>query len=268
MLWRATTIGAMVNNVVPARAGEFARAYALTRETPRVGFAGSLASLAVDRLFDAIVILSLMLLAMLDPAFGRDASPTARALATSGALTGAVGLGVVFVGLYALVFFPARLIGLFELFARRVAPRIEERGRAILQSFAEGLGVLRHPARFAAVLWWTVLHWALQAFSFWLGFEAVGLEVPFTAALLVQGLIAIGVALPAAPGFFGQFELAAKAGLALYAVGGDLAVSWAIGYHLLTFVPVTLIGAFYFARLGLRLGDVGRAMRPAKSPPG
>src|SRR5258705_590167 len=29
-LWSATTIGMMINNVVPARAGEFARAYALS----------------------------------------------------------------------------------------------------------------------------------------------------------------------------------------------------------------------------------------------
>ena len=52
-LWRATAIGMMVNNVVPARAGELARAYALTKETA-VPFATALASLAVDRLFDAI----------------------------------------------------------------------------------------------------------------------------------------------------------------------------------------------------------------------
>src|SRR3712207_4142321 len=55
-LWRATAIGMMVNNVVPARAGELARAYALTREVPRLGFPASLASLAVDRVFDAIVL--------------------------------------------------------------------------------------------------------------------------------------------------------------------------------------------------------------------
>src|SRR5438874_9907400 len=41
-LWRATAIGMMVNNVVPARAGEIARAYALTKESP-VPFATSLA---------------------------------------------------------------------------------------------------------------------------------------------------------------------------------------------------------------------------------
>src|SRR5215207_2493272 len=68
-LWRSTAIGMMVNNVVPARAGEIARIYALTREVPRVGFAAGFASLAVDRLFDAVCIFGLMLAAMFDPIF-------------------------------------------------------------------------------------------------------------------------------------------------------------------------------------------------------
>src|SRR5262249_31866129 len=42
-LWRATAIGMMANNVLPARAGELARAYALSRETPRVPFSAAFA---------------------------------------------------------------------------------------------------------------------------------------------------------------------------------------------------------------------------------
>ena len=72
-LWRATAIGMMVNNVVPARAGEIARAYALTREQ-QVPFPASLASLAVDRLFDAIVLLLLAATALLDPALSNRRS--------------------------------------------------------------------------------------------------------------------------------------------------------------------------------------------------
>lgn len=255
-LWRSTAIGAMVNNVVPARAGEIARAFALTRETPRVGFSASLASLAVDRLFDAIVVLLLLLLAMLDPAFGRSIAMGDRSLVVGSAVFGATGLGAVLVILYAIVAFPAQIIRVYEAFARRVAPRFEERGRAWLRDFADGLGVLRHPGRFVAVLWWTALHWLVNAAALWLGFRAVGIAVPFSAALLVQGLIAIGVALPAAPGFFGTFELIGKAGLAIYGVPGTLAVSWALGFHLLTFVPITLLGAFYFVRLGLHFRDL------------
>lgn len=256
-LWRSTAIGMMVNNVVPARAGEIARAYALTREEPSIPFSAAFASLAVDRLFDAAVVLGLMALAMLDPRFPQDSD--AGRMVANWAGTGTLFLVVLAAMLYMLVFFPARVISLYELFARRVAPRIEARGRELLLAFAAGLGVLRSPRRFAAVLAWTTLHWLVNALAFWIGFRAVGIGAPFGAALFLQGLIAIGVAIPSSPGFFGVFEALARTGLTVYGVDKTLATSWAIGFHLLSFIPITLLGAWYFARLGLHLGDLAQA---------
>lgn len=68
-LWRSTAVGMMVNNVAPLRAGEFARAFAVTRALPQVKFTAAFASLAVDRLFDGTIVLLLMLAATLDPLF-------------------------------------------------------------------------------------------------------------------------------------------------------------------------------------------------------
>lgn len=85
---------------------------------------------------------------------------------------------------------------------------------------------------------------------------AVGISVPFSAALLLQAMVALGVAVPAAPGFFGIFEKIAVLGLAIYMVPAALATSWAIGFHILSFLPITLIGAFYFTRLGLNLREI------------
>jgi len=45
----------------------------------------------------------------------------------------------------------------------------------------------------------------------------------------------------------------------VYGIGQTEAVSWAIGQHLLSFIPITLIGAWYFVRLGLHLQDIKRA---------
>jgi glycosyltransferase 2 family protein len=253
-LWRATAIGMMVNNVVPARAGEIARAYALTRETP-VHFATSLASLAVDRLFDAIVLLLLAATALLDPALSRSETLAGRPLSSFAAGAGTLVL-VLLIGLYALVFFPSQLLRLFELFARRVSPAVEERGRKVLETFVGGLSVLRRPGRFAAVFTWTLAHWLLNALGFWFSFKAVGIAAPFSAALFLQAFIALGTAVPALPGFFGVFEYMSVQGLAFYGISQQQAATWAIGYHLFSFIPITLIGAYYFARLGVRLRDL------------
>jgi hypothetical protein len=257
-LWRSTAIGMMVNNVVPLRAGEFARAYALTRELPQITFSTALASLVVDRVFDAVVVLLLLAIAMIAPGFPSGAMVHGRPISQIATGFALVPLALLVV-LYALVFFPGTLIRLFELLARRVSPTIEERGRDMLKRFAEGLSVLRTPGHFIAVFWWTLLHWLLQPLAFWLGFKAMGIDVSWSATLFVQGLIVVGVALPSAPGYFGLFETAAVISLGLYGIDESAAVAWALVFHVVTFIPITLIGAYYFAKLGLTMGEIGQA---------
>jgi glycosyltransferase 2 family protein len=264
MLWRATAIGMMISNVVPARAGEVARAYALTRETDRVPFTAAFASIAVDRVFDAAVILLLMFAAMLDPRLAAGATIAGRPVGNL-AFGGVVFAVAVLTVLYLMVFFPALVLATYAWVARRIAPRLQERGLSHLTAFMSGLGVLRSPRRFLSVFWWTLIHWLVNAAAFYIGFLAFGIDAPFSAALFLQGIIAIGVAVPQAPGFWGTFELLGKLGLALYGVPDGLAVAWGFSYHLLSFIPITLIGAAYFIRMGIHLGDVRAASSAARS---
>lgn len=257
-LWHATAIGMMVNNVFPARAGEFARAFALSRERRDIPLTTAFASLAVDRLFDGVVVLGLMVAATFDPAFPADATILG---ATAGgiALSASAFLALVLVGLYALALAPTLFIGFTERAVGLVWKRGVPKVHAFLTSFVAGLGVLRMPRLALEVFWWTLIHWLTNALAFYFGFLALEISAPLSSALFIQALIAIGVAIPSSPGFFGPFEAAGKAGLALYGVPAASAVSWAIGFHLLSFVPITVMGAWYFTRLDLHVRDLAGA---------
>ena len=87
-------------------------------------------------------------------------------------------------------------------------------------------------------------------------FVALDIHVPWSATLFMQGIIVIFVAVPSAPGFFGPFELGATGSLALYGVSSSDAATWALIFHVASFIPITLIGAYYSTRLGFRMGDV------------
>ncbi len=65
-LWHATAIGFMANNLLPARAGEVARAYVARRQLP-VRFTTALGSVGVERVFDGLVMLALMAVAIAAP---------------------------------------------------------------------------------------------------------------------------------------------------------------------------------------------------------
>lgn len=262
-LWQSTAVGMMVNNVAPARAGEFARAFAISRAEPRVKFTAAFASLAVDRLFDGVVVLLLMIAATFDPAFPRDnAMASTLAVTMKGA---AIFLAAVLAVLGALVYTPAQVFAIYDNLGGATLPKLAAKLRPLLEGFASGLGVLRSPRLLLEVLFWTVVHWLCNALAFWCGFKALGISAPWTAALLLQGLIAIGVAVPSSPGFFGVFEYFAKQGLGLYGVPDAQAVSFGFGFHFLSYIPITLMGAWYLSRLNLRLKDFSGA--PPPPPP-
>ncbi|MEP7348193.1 MAG: lysylphosphatidylglycerol synthase domain-containing protein, partial [Gemmatimonadaceae bacterium] len=158
----------------------------------------------------------------------------------------------------AVAVYPGRTLALFDRSTRWISARLADRGGALLISFTSGLGALRSPRLASIILFWTVVHWLVGSLSFYIAFKAVGIAAPFTAAMFLQSLIALGVAVPSSPGFFGPFEFFARQGLAIYGISQNDAVSWALGYHILAFIPITVIGAWYFTRLGMHLKDISQ----------
>ena len=255
-LWRATAIGMMVNNVSPARAGELARAYVLSRETGRIRFTASLASLVVDRVFDTLVVLVLLLVVVSLPQFPSGATVAGWSMSRLLVVGAAVALAALTVLVLAALY-PDRLARLWERALGRRAPRVMARGRDILLSFGAGLGVLRDVRRSAIVFGWALAQWLVNGASFWIAFRAVDIDAPFSAALFLQSLIAAAVAAPSAPGFFGVFEASTKVALSVYGIDDTLAVSYALGYHALSWIPITVIGFWYLGRMGLHLRELG-----------
>jgi len=263
-LWRATAIGVMLNNLAPARAGELARAYTLSHDVPAVPFAAAVTSIGIDRIFDAIVVIMLLGLAVADPRF--PGTPAVPGSSLAGTMVLGVG-GIVFVlmGLYSLVFLRVRILSLCERATRAFVPRLVARLMGTARALADGISVLRSPKRVAAVFGWTLLHWLVQPLAFWIALRAFAIDGPWTMPLFLQGILVIGVALPSSPGFAGLFEAAAVAALGVYGVGRDSAIAWAVAFHVASYVPITAIGMYYFFKLKI-VPDPSRRARFASEP--
>jgi uncharacterized protein (TIRG00374 family) len=254
--YAATTIGFMGNNLLPARIGEFARAYSLARQE-KTSVVATFASLVAERLFDAMAVVILLFAATLLPGFpevqqiaGQDFSVMATTMAL-------VVSGLMLVCL-ALVVWPERTVRFVE---NRIAPFLPRTVRRplvdALEAFLAGLSALRSPALLALIFFQTMVIWVINGLSFYVAFIAFDIHVPFAGALFLQSVIALFVSLPSAPGFFGLFESAAKIVLVeLFGVELTKAVSYAVGFHIGGFIPVTLIGLYYAWRLGLSWREV------------
>ena len=253
----ATTIGFMGNNLLPARVGEFMRAYALARST-RGSVVAAFASLLVERLFDAIIIIAFLALTlMLSPEIAQIKDRDFSAVASTMSIT--IGVLILICGF--LVVFPKRTVDFFEKFVLRFMPQKVRRPLVdALEAFLAGLASLRSPLRVSVVTVQSVVLWLVNALGFWFAFRAFGIDVPFVGALFIQSVIALAVSVPSGPGFFGPFEVAAKLVLVeAYGVDSTRAIAFALGFHLGGFIPVTLIGLYYAWKMGLSWGDVEKS---------
>jgi glycosyltransferase 2 family protein len=257
--FRATCIGFMGNNLLPARIGEFARVFALSR-LERVPIVTGLGSLVIERLFDAVFVIGLLFVALSLP--GVPDLSAARGVNVQGVANVLAVLVVIAMVLGALlVLFPKRSVGFFERYIARALPRgIRRPVVDALEAFLSGLGVLRSPRLFISALVQSGGLWLFNALGFYLGFKAFGIDVNFAGALLVQSVIALGVSVPSGPGFFGVFEAFALLVLnQLYHIETERVLAFALGFHLGGFIPVTLMGLFYAWRLGISLKEVGKS---------
>ncbi|MBA4159864.1 MAG: flippase-like domain-containing protein [Gemmatimonadetes bacterium] len=255
----ATAIGFAANNLLPARVGEFARAFSLSRFS-RVSTAAAFGSLVIERVLDALVIVALLFGVMVLPGFPPIAQIGGVDLRAAAVFVVAAigGLSLV---LFFLVAAPVRAASAIEWVAvRTLPPSIRRTVVDALHAFLHGLAALRSPRLLLLSLGWAVGQWLFLGLSFLLAFRAFDIrEVGFAGALFLQSLIGLAVAIPSSPGFFGPFEAAAKVGLSLWGVAPEKAVSFAVGFHIGGFIPVTLIGVYYVWKMDLRWQDVGRS---------
>jgi uncharacterized membrane protein YbhN (UPF0104 family) len=126
--------------------------------------------------------------------------------------------------------------------------------------FLAGLGSLHDTVTFAKALAWSVVVWVNLSVSIWLGLLAFDITTPgLLGSVFLQSVIAFAVAAPSSPGFFGVFEAASRLGLGVYDIPATDMVSFATSYHILTFIPVTLIGLWYIRRFGLTWAEMGHS---------
>src|SRR6185437_7321389 len=137
---------------------------------------------------------------------------------------------------------------------RVLPPRLARVVAEFVETFAQGLAVMRQPARLAVSLALSVPLWMSIAAGIWMTSRAFHMTFSYLGSFLVMTLLVVGVAVPtpgAIGGFHAMYQIAVTK---FFGVPTDRAVGAAIVLHALSFVPVTLLGLVFMAREGLSLG--------------
>lgn len=265
--FRTTVIGFAASALLPARAGEVIRPYLLARREG-LSATSAFATIILERLLDLLAVLLLFAGYVLFGAAGvvaRDPSHLAR-VKFGGAVAGggAILASIVF---FVLAGHPDRL-GRLTLSIERLLPgRLARAAAQFVETFAQGLAVMRQPGRLVAALALSFPLWISISAGIWLTSQAFHITFPFSASFLVMTMLVVGVAVPtpgAIGGFHAFFQFTAET---FFGAPHERAVGAAIVLHAISFLPVTILGLLFMLSEGLTLSGAKRLAEGAAGEP-
>jgi len=247
----------MANNLLPARLGEFVRAFVLAQreglQTPTV-----FASLVIDRLFDGFTVMLILLFTLFTLRLPQGLSEAETLLRTGGMVTFLLYAGVV-AFLILLKRQTMRTLSWTGVLLKPFPQKLSDRIIPLLGSFIGGIRMSSKGGHIAAVLASSLAIWIFCVIPVDLVLQGFGIQLPITAAMFILVLLVFAVMVPASPGFIGTYHYACFKGLSAFGIEASISVSIALVIHGISFFPVIIAGFYYLWRNKISLSMVRKA---------
>src|SRR4051812_23803307 len=235
-LWlaiRASVAGAGLNNVLVASGGDAARVVFVSR-VAGVPSSTVLASMALERLFDPIGFVILLVFGVLvfelPPQFERWKVPAEILL-------------VVIVALLVFFVYATRRMKPEHVPERRAKPRtFMGKFRAYFVSFGQTAGRLATGPRFLGAIVLSLGSWACQLWTFDLAASAAHVPMPLAGSLACLLGINVGLIIRATPGNVGFFQFVYALMAEQFGVARNDAIAVSLLIQTLQILPLTLLG--------------------------
>jgi uncharacterized protein (TIRG00374 family) len=244
LLLPITCVGFLFIWVLPARLGEMARPY-LLRQNSEVGLSAAMGSVVLERLIDASVLVVLMAICL----------PAVRLPGWILSSFQAFVFVLIASGLLLLLGSIPRFQGMFLQFLSRVAPEaLVEFIKRLFETFYTGMQAVASIRRLLAIVILSLVIWGTTAAAYMVLFRSMDLQLGWLAAITVLVLTCIGISLPSAPGFIGNYHYACVVALTLFGVVKETALAFAIVNHFLTLAVIVLMGVYSMNMSKLKVG--------------
>jgi uncharacterized protein (TIRG00374 family) len=256
-------IGFMVNNVLPARLGEIARAVSLGMKTG-LSRSAALATIIVERVYDSLTLLIFLWLVF---AFSRitELSDAGR-IRYLGWIFLLVTIGLALL-LALLQYRNEQVVRFVSFITKPFSEKRQSQARDITSKFARGLRIHHNWPTTIGIAASSLLLWFVMGISNYFIFLALGFDhLPWEASFVVLVVVSLMISIPSTAGYVGVFHWATQISLAIYGLQKSEGLAVAIVLHAAQYIPITLLGFYFLRREHFRLSDVGDASDSDISP--
>jgi glycosyltransferase 2 family protein len=258
-LLSATCVGFFAIVAIPARLGELARPILITQKS-HIKMSAAVGTIVVERIFDG---LSILVITSFVPLFLTDLPIW---LISSGLI-----FSLITFMLLSCMFFMTvkrkKALALFSPITRLLPSRYVEKADGLIHHFIDGLQVITDLRQLVRISILSITIWVADVAAFYMLFLACGLDLPVAAAVVVLVILIIGIAIPTAPGFIGNWHYACILGLGLFGISKTDALAYAVVTHFLTLIITIIPGLIFLPFNRLSIANLKQQWSEAGSHP-
>jgi len=240
-LFPSLIMGFAANNIFPMRFGEVVRAYIVGKKF-NISKSASFATIVLERIMDGIGILTLLAVSI--PFLPKLPPWTKKIIFIS-------------IMMFIVPFIVAAVLIIkkhsfnWMLKASCLKKNLGEMLVSKVNKFIMGFEVIKDTRNFLMVFAFTLLVWFCETMNLFFLVRVVGIELSLFLSVFVLFVVALGVAIPAAPSSIGTFEFFFVGGLVFFGVTKEQALAGGLVIHCIGFILIILAGAYFFVKEGI-----------------
>lgn len=243
--------GYLINNLLPLRLGEFARAYLLSRKSV-LTFWEIFSTIIIERVLDLTIAVGIL--------FGSIPALVRGPLEWSVGVNTAILVSIVLIVLFLLARYRDKTLHIYRNLGTRF-PLILRIGGDAVPEFLQGISVLTDGWRFVRAVGLVILNWGFMILQYYILLLAFFPQAEWLWAVVTLTIAALGMSAPSSPGALGVYEAAVVGALQLFGVDASVALAMAITTHLLQYLVTGVLGVYGLIRDGESLLNLFHRIR-------
>ncbi len=248
--------GASLNIVLPARAGDIFRAYYIGHKHS-VNKVKIFGTVMLERIFDGLVILSFLLLAI----FLYNKNPLAQKLCIVASF---IFFGALICAYIAIRFNKTDAICNFLYEKSQFLPeKLKIPVNSLLKfinkvcnSFVAGFEILQYPKKLVKVMVFALGIWCFECLKYYVTIQGIGCDVDWSVVLFIIPFLALACMIPSTSIFIGPYQFAVITAFAIYNVPKETALAISLVEQAIVTIVTSLIASLFLIKNNISYKEI------------
>ena len=254
-LFSVTSVGFLAIAAIPARLGELARPYLISKRSS-IKMSSALGTILVERVLDSFTVLAIAVIVL----FLTDLPPW---LIKSSIIFFLLAL-VMFSFIVFLILRRDTALKLINRILSKLPGKFAHTIDEVIHHFIDGFQIITNIKFLLYLFFLSALVWLVDVLAIYMLLKAFDFTLPVMASFVVMIILIVGIAIPTAPGYIGNWHFACVLALSFFGLAKAEALSFAVVYHFLSMVIVVILGVAFLPFNKFSISDMKKQMNYKK----